>query len=67
MKAPRLDTLNAAQRRTASRSLYIRRARLPRWAVVRIVEGGHKISTNYGDRYTSATSAAKARANVAYT
>ena len=38
----RLDTLNAVQRRTASRSLYIRRARLPRWAVVRIVEGGHK-------------------------
>lgn len=25
------------------------------------------ISTNYGDRYTSATSAAKASANVAYT
>ena len=37
MSAPRLDTLNAAQRRTASRSLFIRRARLPRWAVVRIV------------------------------
>ena len=36
----RLDALNAAQRRTASRSLFIRRARLPRWAVVRIVEGG---------------------------
>lgn len=27
----------------------------------------YRISTNYGDRYTSATSAAKARANVAYT
>ena len=38
----RIDTLNAAQRRTASRSLFIRRARLPRWAVVRIVEGGRK-------------------------
>lgn len=37
----RLDTLNAAQRRVASRSLFIRRARLPRWAVLRvIVEGG---------------------------
>ena len=42
MSAPRLDNLNAAQRRTASRSLYIRRARLPIWAVVRIVEGGRK-------------------------
>lgn len=43
MRAPRLDTMNAAQRRTASRSLYIRRARLPRWAVVRvIVKGGRK-------------------------
>ena len=42
MNATRLDTLNAAQRRTASRSLFIRRARLPRWAVVRIVEGGRK-------------------------
>ena len=42
MKAARLDMLNAVQRRTASRSLYIRRARLPRWAVVRIVEGGSK-------------------------
>lgn len=43
MNAPRLDTLNAAQRRTASRSLFIRRARLPLWAVVRvIVEGGCK-------------------------
>lgn len=58
MSATRLDALNAVQRRTASRSLFIRRARLPRWAVVRIVEGG---------RYTSATGAAKARANVAYT
>ena len=38
----RIDTLNAAQRRTASRSLYIRNARLPRWAVVRIVKGGRK-------------------------
>ena len=38
----RLDTLNSAQRRAASRSLYIRRARLPLWAVVRIVEGGRK-------------------------
>ena len=37
MSSPRLDTLTAVQRRTASRSLYIRRARLPRWAVVRIV------------------------------
>lgn len=27
----------------------------------------YRISTSYGDRYTSATSAAKARANVAYT
>jgi len=26
----------------------------------------YRISTNYGDRYTRATSAAKARANVAY-
>ena len=26
----------------------------------------YRISTNYGDRYTSAKSAAKARANVAY-
>ena len=26
----------------------------------------YRISTNYGDRYTIATSAAKARANVAY-
>ena len=26
----------------------------------------YRISTNFGDRYTSATSAAKARANVAY-
>ena len=42
MKSPRLDTLNAAQRRTASRSLFIRRARLPLWAVVRIVGGGRK-------------------------
>ena len=43
MNATRLDTLNYAQRRTASRSLYIRRARLPRWAVLRvIVEGGLK-------------------------
>ena len=43
MSAPRLDSLNAAQRRTASRSLFIRRARLPRWAVVRvIVKGGEK-------------------------
>lgn len=25
-----------------------------------------RVSTNYGDRYTRATSAAKARANVAY-
>ena len=33
----RLDALNAVQRRTASRSLFIRRARLPRWAVLRIV------------------------------
>ena len=40
MNAPRLDTLNAAQRRTASRSLYIRRARLPRWAVLRVIVGG---------------------------
>lgn len=32
-----LDTLNAAQRRAASRSLFIRRARLPRWAALRIV------------------------------
>ena len=38
----RIDTLNAVQRRTASRSLFIRRARLPFWAVVRIVEGGRK-------------------------
>lgn len=37
MNAPRLDALNAAQRRTASRSLFIRRARLPIWAVLRIV------------------------------
>ena len=42
MKSPRLDTMNAAQRRTASRSIFIRRARLPLWAVVRIVEGGRK-------------------------
>ena len=43
MNAPRLDNLNAAQRRVASRSLYIRRARLPRWAVLHvIVEGGRK-------------------------
>ena len=26
----------------------------------------YRISTNFGDRYTIATSAAKARANVAY-
>ena len=38
----RIDNLNAAQRRVASRSLFIRRARLPRWAVVRIVEGVRK-------------------------
>ena len=42
MKSPRLDTMNAEQRRTASRSLFIRSARLPLWAVVRIVEGGRK-------------------------
>lgn len=38
----RLDTLNAAQRRAFARSLFIRRARLPRWAVARIVKGGRK-------------------------
>ena len=37
-----MGCLNAAQRRTASRSLFIRRARLPLWAVVRIVEGSRK-------------------------
>lgn len=42
MKSPRLDTLNAAQRAAFARALYIRRARLPLWAVVRIVEGGRK-------------------------
>ena len=42
MNATRLDALNAAQRAASGRSLYIRRARLPRWAVVRIVEGGLK-------------------------
>ena len=42
MNATRLDALNAAQRAASGRSLYIRRARLPRWAVVRIVEGGRK-------------------------
>ena len=36
----KLDTINHAQRAALARSLYIRRARLPRWAVVRIVEGG---------------------------
>ena len=38
----RIDKLNAAQRAAFARSLFIRRARLPRWAVVRIVEGGRK-------------------------
>ena len=43
MNATRLDALNAAQRAASGRSLYIRRARLPRWAVLRvIVEGGRK-------------------------
>ena len=42
MNAPRLDALNAAQRAAFARALYIRNARLPRWAVVRIVEGGRK-------------------------
>ena len=37
MNATRLDTLNYAQRAASGRSLYIRRALLPRWAVVRIV------------------------------
>ena len=37
MNATRLDALNAAQRAASGRSLYIRRARLTRWAVVRIV------------------------------
>ena len=46
MNAPRLDTLNAAQRRTASRSLYIRRARLPLWAVVRIVKVGTQMRSD---------------------
>lgn len=34
----RLDSLNERQRRTAARSLYIRRARLTREAVAKIVE-----------------------------
>ena len=39
----KLDTMNHAQRAAFARSLYIRRARLPRWAVVRvIVKGGEK-------------------------
>lgn len=36
----RLDTLNASQRRTAGRSLFIRRARIPRWAALRVVING---------------------------
>ena len=36
----KLDTMNHAQRAAFARALYIRRARLPRWAVVRIVGGG---------------------------
>ena len=38
----KLDTMNHAQLASFARSLYIRRARLPLWAVVRIVEGGRK-------------------------
>ena len=39
----RIDKLNAAQRAAFARSLFIRRARLPRWAVLRvIVEGVRK-------------------------
>ena len=38
----KLDTMNYAQRAAFARAIYIRRARLPRWAVVRIVEGGRK-------------------------
>ena len=38
----KLDTMNHAQRAAFARALYIRRARLTRWAVVRIVEGGRK-------------------------
>ena len=38
----KLDTMNHAQRAAFARALYIRRARLPLWAVARIVEGGRK-------------------------
>ena len=37
MSAARLDTLNASQRVRFARALYIRRARLPRWAALRVV------------------------------
>ena len=38
----KLDTMNHAQRAAFASALYIRSARLPLWAVVRIVEGGRK-------------------------